>query len=304
MESDMSRGIVIGQRINSNSTQINGSIETEDIVRWLLYWDKIAYAGLGLNGASISGNHSASIKYLESLGVFSSEIVDIQSLGSLTVPKPEPGITIMGVAGNQFPIVAAATRIKLCKTLSEKTGNIWTLGQSGSEELALSGIEKSKELLDIRLNSGLPVPSEDTPFEDILNFKEKHKAELERLRYALDVLRENVLSSNDERRALDLAMREISISLADMNKAMSSSGINVLTQAISLYTENPSISFWSALGGVIGASQGIPYEVSAGAGIAIPTAFTFIKRNVLGGHSLPTPESDFSYAFKVSTGVL
>lgn len=297
----MSRGIVIGQRISTDGGfSMHGSVETSDIVRWLLYWDKITYAGVGLDGASISGNHPDEIDYLESLDVFNTEIVDLKTLGPIRVPQPEPGAKIFGIAGNQYPIVSAAVRVKLCEVLSERTGNIWTLGQSGGETLSLPSFDQSKELLDIQLNNCLPVPVRDTPFEDILNFKESHSAELERLRYALDILREKVLSSSDERRALDLAMKEISIALEDMHNAMNGKGINVLSQTISLYTENPSIGFWSALGGIVGVSQGVPIEIAAGAGLAVPTAFKFIKRNILGGNALPSPKSDFSYAFEVS----
>lgn len=297
----MSRGIVIGQRISSDGGfSMNGAIETPDIVRWLLYWDKITYAGVGLNGSSISGKNPNEMDYLESLGVFNKEIVDITTLGPIELPKPEPGIKILGIAGNQYPIVSAAVRVKLCETLSERTGNIWTLGQSGGERLLLPSADQSKELLDIQLNNCLPVPVIDTPFEDILNFKERHGAELERLRYALDTLREKVLSSSDERRTLDLAMRDISIALEDIRNAMTGKGINVLSQTISLYTENPSITFWSALGGILSASQGIPIEIAAGAGLAVPTAFKFLKRNILGGNTLPNPKSDFSYAFEIT----
>ena len=297
----MSRGIVIGQRISTDDGfSMNGAVETSDIVRRLLYWDKITYAGVGLNGGSIAGNHPDEIGYLESLGVFNTEIVDLNTLGPIRVPQPEPGTKIFGIAGNQYPVVSAAVRVKLCETLSERTGNIWTLGQSGGEKLLLPSADQSKELLDIQLNNCLPVPVIETPFEDILNFKESHGAELDRLRYALDTLREKVLSSSDERRALDMAMREISIALEDMHNAMNGKGINVLSQTISLYTENPSIGFWSALGGVLGASQGIPVEIAAGAGLAAPTAFKFLKRNILGGNALPSPKSDFSYAFEIS----
>jgi len=297
----MSRGIVIGHRIGTDCDfGISGAIKTSDIVRWMLYWDKITFAGVGLEGRSISGSRPDEIKYLESLDIFNTEIVDLKTLGSIRVPQPEPGTKIFGIPVNQYKIISAAVRVKLCETLSERTGNIWTLGQSGGETLSLPSFDQSKELLDIQLNNCLPVPVGDTPFEDILNFKESHSAELERLRYALDILREKVLSSSDERRALDVAMREISIALEDMHNAMNGKGINVLSQTISLYTENPSIGFWSALGGVIGASQGIPIEIAAGAGLAVPTAFKFIKRNVLGGNTLPSPKSDFSYAFEIS----
>ena len=297
----MSRGIVIGHRISPDGSNINGAVEVTDIVRWLLYWDNITYAGIGLNGGSMAGNQPDEIGYLESLGVFNTEIVDLKTLGQISVPLAKPGTgEFFGVAGNQFPIVTAAARVKLCETLSERTGNIWSLGQSGGETLLLPSANNFQELLDIQLNNCLPVPSVETPFEDILNFKESYSAELERLRYALDTLREKVLSSTDERRALDMAMKEISIALEDIKNSMNGKGINVISQSVSLYTEDPSIGFWSVLGRILGSSQGIPIEISASAGLAVPTAFTFIKRNVLDGNNLPSPKNDFSYAFEIS----
>ena len=297
----MQRGIVIGQRVSTDDGfSMSGAVEVADVVKWLLYWDKITYAGVGFQGASISGNQPADINYLESLGVFETEIVDLQSLGPISLPAPEPGTSIFGIAGNQFPIVAAAVRVKLCETLSQRTGNIWSVGQSGGETLILPNHNQSRELLDVQLINCLPVPETATPFEDILNFKEKYQAELERLRHALDALREKVLSSTDERRAIDAAMREISASLENIKRAMNGKGIKALYNTISLYTDNPSLGFWSAFGGIVAASQGIPYEVAAGAGLAAPTALKFIKRNILGGHSLPNPQSDFTYAFEVT----
>jgi len=297
----MSRGIVIGQRVSSEKgLSINGAVEISDAVKWLLYWDKITYAGVGFGGASIAGNQPADITYLESLGIFKTEIVDIQSLGPLTLPPAEPGTNIFGIAGNQFPIVSAAVRVKLCETLSQRTSEIWTLGQSGGERLILPTTEHQKELLDIQLVNCLPVPEIATPFEDILNFKDNYQAELEHLRHAIDALREKVLSSSDERRALDSAMRDISISLENMQNAMNGKGINTISETISLYTNNPSLGFWSALGGIAAASQGIPYEVAAGAGLAAPTVFKFLKRNIIGGDTIPNPASDFTYAFEIT----
>lgn len=297
----MPRGIVIGQRVSSEEGfSMHGAVQISDVVKWLLYWDKITYASVGFGGASIAGNQPEDINYLESLGVFDTEIVDIQSLGPLKLPPPEPGASIFGIAGNQYLIVSAAVRVKLCEVISQRTGEIWTLGQSGGETLILPSPDQSKELLDIQLINCLPVPERATPFEEILNFKGKYQAELEHLRYSLDELREKVLSSSDERRALDSAMREISISLEDMKNAMKGKGINTLSETISLYTDNPSIGFWSALGGIAAASQGIPYEVAAGAGLAAPTAFKFLKRNIFGAQTLPDTKSDFTYAFEIT----
>lgn len=71
----MKRGIVVGARVVSSSAgfSMNGALEKEDLLRWLLYWDEIVYAGLGLGGASITGNHPPDVSYLEAEGVFRRE---------------------------------------------------------------------------------------------------------------------------------------------------------------------------------------------------------------------------------------
>lgn len=297
----MSRGIVIGHKILENG--FNGSVDRDQLSKWLLYWDEIVYAGIGSGGASVTGNHPEDFKYLENLGVFRTEVVDVKSVEGIRVPVPEPGMNIFGIAGNQLPYVAAAMRKKLCEELSRKTDGIWTLGQSGGKELILPFEEESKDLIDIKIYEKLPVPSVDTPFEDILNYKENYRDELHALRFYLDGLREIILSSSDERRALEKSLYDLSVSLEDIRKSMLSKKINIVSDTISLYTENPSIGFWGVLGTAVGAVHGVPIAVTAAASIGIPTIYTFIKRSLAGGANLPKNKDDFAYVVNLENNL-
>lgn len=145
----------------------------------------------------------------------------------------------------------------------------------------------------------MPVPTDETAFEDILSFKQKYHGELERLRYANDAFRERILSSVDERRAIDSAIHEISSSLADIHKALNGYGVNTFSETISLYTNNPALGFWTSLGGVVAAGVGIPLEVGAAVGLGLPTVCKFLKRSVSGGQNLPNTNKDFTYAYEV-----
>lgn len=296
----MNRGIVIGSRVNlDGGFSFNGTVDSADLVKWLLYWDHITYAGFGLGGGSITGNHSQDVKYLESEGVFRTEVVDLASLSIEELPDPEPGINMMGFAGNQIPFVSAAARVKLANELSDTTGDVWSMGQSGGELLLLPGVKQQKELIDVQLINCMPVPEGQTAFEDILSFKQKYSGELEQLRYATDAFRERILSSSDERRAIDAAINEISSSLTNIHKALNGNGISTLSETISLYTNNPALGFWTSLGGIAAAGAGIPLEVGAAAGLGLPTLCKFLKRTVSGGQNLPNPEKDFTYAYEV-----
>lgn len=296
----MKRGIVIGCRVNiEKGFSFNGALESADLVKWLLYWDQITYAGFSMGGGCMTGNHSNDVRFLETVGVLKTEIVDLRAINFQDFPEPEPGIAIFGIAGNQIPYLSAAARVTLAEQLSIKTGDDWTMGQSGGELLLLPGIRQQKELIDVQLINCMPVPVGETAFEDILNFKQKYHGELERLRFAFDDLRERILKSEDERRAINRAIHEISLSLADIHNALSGNGVNILSESISLYTNNPALGFWSALGGVAAGLKGIPVEVGTAVGLGLPTVCKFLKRTVSGGQNLPNPNKDFTYAYEV-----
>jgi hypothetical protein len=296
----MKRGIVIGSRVNiEKGFAFDGAVESADLVKWLLYWDQITYAGFSMGGGCITGNHSNDVHFLEDVGVFKTEIVDLRAINFQDLPEPAPGIAILGIAGNQIPYLSAAARVTLAEQLSIKTGDDWTMGQSGGELLLLPGVSQQKDLIDVQLINCMPVPVGETAFEDILNFKQKYHGELERLRYAIDALRERILSSVDERRAINSAIYEISSSLADIHNALNGNGVNTISESISLYTNNPALGFWSALGGGGAAATGIPVEVGAAVGLGLPTVCKFLKRTVSGGQNLPNPNKDFTYVYEV-----
>lgn len=297
----MTRGIVVGARIDTTGGfKMTGSVGIEDVLGWVLYWDKIKYAGIGKQGASITGNQPQDILYLESTGVFSTEVVDIDSLGDLHLPAPSDGMQIFGLASNQFAVAAAAARIHLSKQLSADAGSIWTVGQSGGKGLLLPSSGSSEDLIDVRLVNCLPVPALGTPFDDILNFKDKHQDELDDLRQCLDQLRENILSSSDSKRATDIAVKEVERSLSNIRAALKGSKIKWLSETFSLYTKSPSFGWWTAMGGMIAWANGIPFPEGVAYGAATDTLVQFFKRPIIGGQNLPEELSDFAYVYEAA----
>jgi len=299
----MTRGIVIGNRIDTtHGFSMMGAVEIQDVLRWLLYWDRITYTGVGFRGASIAGNHPQDVSFLEEEGIFNTEIVDLQTLDQIPTPTSTAlnfaEHEIWGLKPEEFAVAYAAARLELSKQLTERTGDIWTFGQAGGEHLLLPGIDKRKELIDVELFNCLPVPVEGTSFEDILEFKHRYPGELDELRRALDHLREKILSSLDERRVIDAAIHQIETAISDIRAALQSTGIQSMSETIALYTHNPAVGFWTALGGVAAAAKGFPMEVGLAAGIAVPTVCRFLRRVIAGGQNLPGGNSEFAYVFE------
>lgn len=297
----MSRGIVVGARINSSGGfSMTGSVEIEDLLKWILYWDEIAYTGIAMGGGSISGNQHPDVDFLESAGVFKTEFVDIESLELSGLPPPDSGIQIMGLAGNQFAIASAAARLDLSIRLSETTEAIWTIGQSDGESILLPPSAGTAELLDIQLFDCLPVPGLGTSFEDILEFKSRYDDELKQLRRRIDQLREQVSSSSDNRRATESAIEEIVKSVADVEGALNGYGISSIKETIALYTNNPSLTFWTSLGGIAAAESGFPVHVGLASGIAVSTMCRFLLRTISGASNLPENAGDFAYVYEAT----
>lgn len=287
------RGIVVGSQIKiGDSFHLNGGLSNSDMVRWLLYWDKIAYAGFH----GMSGNHPADFHLLESEGVFFTEKILVDRIKLSDLPPPEPGIKIYGVAGNHLPYYFSAARSILSDDLSKRDG-IWAVGQSGGESLVLPPSQLKLDLIDVKLIDKMPVPLSDVPFNELLEFRVRYRDELIRLRFALDALREKIISSVDERRLLEAALYEIAISLEDIDKAMTGKGIKHIFDTVSLYTYNPSIGFWGSLGCVASGSFDVPIELVGAVGLAIPTVCKFVSRCVDASDYVPKLDHDFAYAF-------
>ena len=162
----------------------------------------------------------------------------------------------------------------------------------------MPGADEKKELIDVQFINCLPVPVVETSFADILEFKNRYPSELDELRIALDRLRENILSSTDEKRATYDAIHHITTSISDIRAALHGTSISTMNETIALYTQNPSVGFWSSLGGIAAAATGFPVEVGVASGMAAPTLFRCLQRSIVGGQNLPSGNSDFAYVYE------
>ncbi|MDX7924087.1 DUF6236 family protein [Aeromonas media] len=294
----MVRGIVIGSKIQLNDQRsfiFDGGISREDIVRWLLYWDKIAYAGV--NG--FSAVHPEDFQILKDEGVFFTKKVLVDPI-KLGLPPPEPGFNIAGFSVNHMPYCLSAARVELSNQLSS-CDEIWAVGQSGGEQLILPPGQSKIDMIDIQLFNKMPIPLSDVPFAELLEFRSRYRDELIRLRFYLDKLREKILRSDDDKRSLDAVFYEIAKSLEDIDNAMTGKGIKHVKETLSLYINNPAIGFWTCLGGISTAALGVPVELAGAASLAIPTMFKCVSRCIEVNNHAPDFNNDFAYAFQVKS---
>jgi len=91
------------------------------------------------------------------------------------------------------------------------------------------------------------------------------------LRLRFDQLREYVLTSTDSRRATEKAIEEILKSIANVDRALGARGMASVKERMPLYTHDPTLTFWTSLGGITAAAVGIPVHVGLASGMAVST---------------------------------
>lgn len=179
-----------------------GSPDPLELRKYLTYWDEIDYPSN--NFIFIT---SDDIEYLSTTHALKRTHIDFQ--GKVSTDN-----------GNLF---IWAQDIAYQENAQNEPG-CWSLGQVSTtpyyaKQHKGTGIEL--ELLNL-----LPVPNVDTPLADILEFKEKRQDELVAFRCYLDEINEKILSSIDLPRAKNSELNRLELSLKDIDRTMSESGIS------------------------------------------------------------------------------
>lgn len=99
----------------------------------------------------------------------------------------------------------------------------WAIHQSGSEIIgkqntSLTPSIHEQQIIKFTLKNCLPVPHEDIPLCEILEFKERRKDELTYLHDHMDKLYQEILSAGDTNLANKTALRDLRNNISDIRK--------------------------------------------------------------------------------------
>lgn len=264
------KGIVVSppfEPIYTGGISCGGDPDPIEIRKYLLYWDEIDYPTNTLIHVS-----SKDIDYLETTGVLKRTHVIFQG-------------TINSGQGEFF---IAAQEAALRKNQQDEPG-CWTMAQ-------LSNIpfytQQSKGMgVEVELYDMLPVPNQDTPLAEILEFKQKRSDELTAFRCYLDELNEKIITSKDIPRAKNAQLARLELALKDIDKTISESGFKRITTNLKHVINS---DFSGIVGAGLGAA-GISSIVQMSpliAGVAGAGLVTGIKGLMMPSVQCPT---DFNY---------
>ncbi|CAK2814969.1 conserved hypothetical protein [Vibrio crassostreae] len=261
----MERGVVLSPqftRLPTGDVLFKSAVDDFELRKYLTYWDKIdvpksSFIEFDCNqfrlleasghlsrttygekrypiGAKISNSHQI---YLG--GVFSAEIDDCTNL------------TINKVCGEQ--ILKAHEDVYMLR--SGKEPGQWSKAQVSTDFISFDA--EDREAIEIEFYNMLPVPSAETPLEDILEFKVKRHDELVAFRGYLDDMYQQIIGAADIPRARNTQLNRLEQAIRDVDKTMKESKIKVFVDSLR--------SVLSGLDGIVGTGLAVGTTVTASA---------------------------------------
>ncbi|WHF36816.1 DUF6236 family protein [Aeromonas salmonicida] len=272
----MKKGIVISpcfEPIHTGGIRILGTPDEKDIRKYLLYWDEIDYPSNKLIDLT-----SDDIEYLE----------DIKILKRTPwVPFSEPGAPVRFHSNNGEFFVAAQEAA--FRANEENEPGCWDIAQLSEVPFYTSQYISSS--IEMEMHDMLPVPCEDTPLDDILNFKEKRRDELIAFRIYMNELNEKIISSDNIPRIKNTSIAHLDLAIRDIDKTIKESGIRrIATNFKQIINLDLSDMYSAGLGGA-GVSQLIGTDPLA-TGVASAGILIAVKSLILPGRQC---SSKFSY---------
>lgn len=236
----MERGVVLSPkftRLPTGDVQFKSAVDDFELRKYLTYWDKIdvpkssfiefdchqfrlleAEGHLSRTvygnkeypiGARLSNSHQI---YLG--GVFSAEINDCTNL------------TINKVCGDQ--ILKAHEDVYSLHSAQEP--GQWSKAQVSTDLITFNA--EDKEAIEIELYNMLPVPSADTPLEDIIKFKKTRHDELVAFRSYLDEMYQQIIGAADVPRARNTQLNRLEQAIRDVDQTMKEARIRIIPDSL------------------------------------------------------------------------
>ncbi|NMX98050.1 hypothetical protein HBO43_15730 [Pseudomonas veronii] len=189
------RGIVIAPSLDLDAHKnisYLGTIHPDTFKKYLLYFDKIDIP----KTTRIGFESTPDDKFLESAGILEHTLHDE---GSTFQPKH-----------TKLNLIENALKIRH----SVQPGQ-WSLA---NHKLSPSENQLTKNPgIEIKIYECLPIPSPESSFDDILNYKDKRKDELLEFRNHLDDIYQLILSQPDTERGLVTAIANLKKSITNVN---------------------------------------------------------------------------------------
>lgn len=160
---------------DEQGVRMNGGLKSEDINYYILFWDRIVVPSTQIVHRKLKNED------------------DLLGLGVISRPMLK-GLETDGLVSRYLSYQLEL----LDKYRSENKSEDWSLHQVGEDFVSLESSDKQHSDLRIEIFNALPIPSENVPLADILEFKERKKQQFIDFHEYLDELYKHIITSPDE----------------------------------------------------------------------------------------------------------
>lgn len=263
-----------------SSTQIGGNIADPAIIRnWVMFWDEFIcpdnnFVSIGL---------SPDLEYLQQLNLLTRNSVPFQ--GSIS-------------SGDFSKLFLAAQEITYHEKNKENPGK-WTMAQADGIITGNFNHKETEACIVFDLINSIHLPDRQVNLEDILEFKEKRRDELDSFHIYLEEIYNKIASTQDIIRTRNHEMQKLEKAISDYNKTVKEVFPNRLLTSLRIVLDRSLInSSGIALGAAsLAPSLGLPsLDVGAFAGIA-----AFSIQNVLTGSPQKQNTHPLTYVSKIES---
>lgn len=270
------RGLVVCPPIEIEGTRLfvkSSSLDPQELRFALLFWDRLVWPSSRL----VYFGSGPDEQFLEGAGILARPEYNLSNDGA------------QAIARGQF---------QAYKDLERNEPGNWALSQGESSLLWKEGLADEGTGSIIELHRAIPIPKQDVPISEILEFRQRRRDELMLLRHYIESLVNEIEGATDKPSALQKRVTEIDQACADLLAVGKEWQFPVyLSNLKASFSLSPG-RFLPAIS--VGWKLGEPYGLSAAtaAATAAGAASTLEIKADYGLRSIARPASPFRYAYR------
>lgn len=271
------RGLVVSPPIEIEGSRLfakSSNLDPQELRFSLLFWDRLVWP----SSRAVHFGSGPDETFLESAGILT---------------RPEYTFNGDGAQG------IARGQIQAYQELERLEPGVWALAQGENSLLLKDGLAEVGKGALVELHRAIPVPKQDVPLAEILEFRQRRRDELVLLRYHLESFVSEIEGSADKPSALRKRVAELDQACANLLTVGKEWRFPVYLSNLKASFSLSPMKFLPAVAG--GWKMGEPYGLTAAAAVAAAAgaASTLDIKADYGLRSMRLPTSPFRYAFQI-----
>lgn len=271
------RGLVVSPPIEIEGSRLfakSSNLDPQELRFALLFWDRLVWP----SSRAIHFASGPDETFLESAGILS---------------RPEYTFNGDGAQG------IARGQIQAYQDLERSEPGVWALAQGENSLLLKDGFADEGRGSLVELHRAIPIPKQDVPLAEILEFRQRRRDELVLLRHHLETFVSEIEGSADKPLALQKRVAELDQACANLLSVGREWQFPVYLSNLKASFSLSPVKFLHAVGE--GWEMGKPHGLAAASAVAAAfgAASTLDIKADYGLRTMKRPTSPYRYAYRI-----